>query len=106
MKVAQPVLEGGDLVMEGRTRNQDMDAGIGEMQLADVAIIRDDINIEPGIGLFQQRVDDGGKEIRLLIGGDEDTEGIVLSPGRRQEWMAGRMPIIFPIAWKSNRKNG
>src|ERR1700678_827013 len=67
--------------MEGRTRNQDVDAGIGKIQIADVAIIRDDINIEPGISLFQQRVDDAGKEIRLLMGGDQDTKGIVLFRG-------------------------
>lgn len=47
------------------------------MQLAAIAVIGYDIHIEPGIGLFQQGIYDGGDEIRFAIGGDDDAEAIV-----------------------------
>ncbi len=65
-----------------------MDTRVGEVQLADVAVIGDDIDVELVVCLFQEGVDDGRKEICLLVGGDEDTEGIIpfRQDGRSMRW--------------------
>jgi|SRR5579859_2247031 len=84
VEVAPAEIEGGQLIVEGDRWPEYMDAGVAEDQAAGVAIIGDDIDVEPGVGLFQEGVDDGWEEGRFAVGGDDDAELVV--PCNGMEW--------------------
>jgi hypothetical protein len=54
--------------------HQDVYPGVGKLELARIAIIGNDVDIELAMCLFEQGVYDRGDEFGLFVGGYYDTE--------------------------------
>src|ERR1700710_3068006 len=71
-----------------------MDTWILEMQRADVAVVGNHIDIKMGIRLFEQGIDDRGKESDLAVSGNDHPEMIVLFEGVRVDGEHEDIPIL------------